>query len=139
MIIFYVTRLGTKNADASYNMAWEGLWALAECSIGIIVTCTFLLPKFLKAEGPRLRRVLSSLTRSATSVTSRAPSRISVESKKDTTTYPEVTLDTVTTIAHSDVDLHSISCDQDVESCPSYEGIHDPAEYPAVNTTDTPH
>lgn len=63
MIILYVTRIGQKNADVSYNTAGEGLWAFAEVSFGIIVTCTLSLPKFIEAEGTRIRGVFSSLTR----------------------------------------------------------------------------
>ena len=58
MILFYLSRLSGSNADESYNSAWLGLWAFAEISVGISVTGTFLLPKFLEAEGPKLRGIL---------------------------------------------------------------------------------
>ncbi|PVH93341.1 hypothetical protein DM02DRAFT_475412, partial [Periconia macrospinosa] len=33
-----------RNGDWSYNMAWDGLWAYAELSLGIIVACGIELP-----------------------------------------------------------------------------------------------
>jgi hypothetical protein len=85
MIIVYVTRLGGENADVSYNTAWQGLWAFAEISLGIIVTCMFSLPKFIEAKGAKLRGVFSNLARPFTSLTSGGSFGILMQSRKDTT------------------------------------------------------
>ena len=139
MIILYVTRLGRENADVSYSTAWQGLWAFAEISFGIIVTCTFSLPKFIEAKGTKLRGIFSSLTRPFTSLTSGGSFGILMQSKKDTTASQEVTPDTVNMIGHSESDLPFTNRDEDVERYPSYEGVRNPAKYPSVNATDTPH
>ena len=139
MIIVYVTRLGGPNADVSYNTAWQGLWAFAEISLGIVVTCTFSLPKFIEAKGSKLRGIFSSLTRPFTSLTSGGSPGISMHSKKDRTASQEVALDRVNMIGHSESDLSFNNRDQDVERYPSYEGVHNPAKYPSVNAADIPH
>ena len=131
MIIVYVTRLGGENADVSYNTAWQGLWAFAEISLGIIVACTFLLPKFIEAKGTKLRGVLSSLTRPFTSLSSGWSFGILMQSKKDTTPSHEVTLDRVTMIGNSESDLPFATRDQDMERYPSYGGVYNPAKYPS--------
>lgn len=104
MIIFYVTRIGEQNADVSYNTAWEGLWAFAEISFGIIVTCTLSLPKFIEAEGKRIRGAFSSLTKPFTSLTSPG-SFGNVMKSKEKTAFEEMTLDRVTIIGHLERDL----------------------------------
>lgn len=101
MIILYVTRIGQKNADVSYNTAWEGLWALAEVSFGIIVTCTLSLPKFIEAEGTRIRGVFSSLMRPFYPLKS-VGSFGSVMQSKETADSQEATLDRVTITGHSE-------------------------------------
>ncbi|KAL8852327.1 MAG: hypothetical protein Q9221_002823 [Calogaya cf. arnoldii] len=50
MIIFYAVRIGQKDADVSYNSAFMGFWVFAEISLGIIVTCTFSLPKLVESK-----------------------------------------------------------------------------------------
>lgn len=125
MIIVYVTRLGGVNADVSYNTAWQGFWAFAEISLGITVTCTFSLPKFIEARGTKLRGIFSSLTRASTSLMPGGSFRILRQSKKDTTASPEeVALDRVNIVGCSESDLSSTDGDQDIERYPSYEGVH---------------
>lgn len=128
MIIIYVTRLGGENADVSYNTVWQGLWAFAEISLGIVVTCTFTLPKFIEAKGAKLRAVISSLTRpftrSFTSLTSGGSFGRLMQSKKDTTASEGVTLGSVAVIGHSESELPFNNHDQDMERYPSYEGVH---------------
>ena len=67
MIIVYIFRSNGADADVSYNTEGLGLWALAELTLGIIVACTFLLPKFFEAKGSSLRGLLSSFARPFTS------------------------------------------------------------------------
>ncbi|KAL8649407.1 MAG: hypothetical protein Q9226_005587 [Calogaya cf. arnoldii] len=56
MIIFYAVRIGQKDADVSYNSAFMGFWVFAEISLGIIVTCTFSLPKLVETMRLTLRK-----------------------------------------------------------------------------------
>lgn len=123
MIIVYLARTGGENADVSYNAAWLGLWAVAEISFGITVTGTFLLPKFIEAEGTKLRSIFSSLTRSLPSLTSRRFGSL-IQWKKNRIVSQEVALDTITMIGHSESDADSINRDQDVERFPFYEDVH---------------
>lgn len=109
MTIFYVSRIGAKNADMTFNTIGEGLWATAEISFGIIVTCTFSLPKFIEAEGTRLRGVVSSLTRPFTSLTHVVSFGSPTQSNEDKTASPEVTLDRITIIKNSESDISSQS------------------------------
>lgn len=129
MVIIYLERMGGPNADISYNVCWLGLWVFAEISFGITVTGTFLLPKFIEAEGAKLRGVFSSLTRPLTSLTSGSSFGAS---KKDSSASQDVTLDTVTMIGGSESDVASSHHDLDVERCPSYWSIDDGAKYPSV-------
>ena len=62
MIMINVIR-SVVNPDDSYISFWRCLWALAEVSIGVSITGTFSLPKFIEAEGPKLRGLFSRLTR----------------------------------------------------------------------------
>ncbi|KAL8925179.1 MAG: hypothetical protein Q9208_003684 [Pyrenodesmia sp. 3 TL-2023] len=62
LIIYYSFLLGAK-ADVSYNAAWACLWAFAETTLGIIVICTFSLPKFIEAEGHMFRRAFHGIIR----------------------------------------------------------------------------
>lgn len=48
-----------KSPDITYNMIFEGLWAFAEISIGIIVSCLPVLPKFFTHVGPKILSVRS--------------------------------------------------------------------------------
>ncbi len=128
MIIIYLYRMGGPNADISYNVCWLGLWVFAEISFGITVTGTFLLPKFIEAEGARLRGAFSSLTRPLTSLTSGSSFGAS---KKDTSASQDVTLDTITMIGGSESDGASSRHEMDVERCPSYGSGEDRAKYPS--------
>lgn len=134
MIILYVTRIGQKNADVSYNTAGEGLWALAEISFGIIVTCTLSLPKFIEAEGTRIRGVFSSLTRPLSPLKS-VGSFGSLMQSKETTASQEAALDRI--MGPSERDLPLINHDPDLERYPSYEPVHKPEIDPNASATDT--
>lgn len=106
MVIFYVNRIAAKNADVTYNIPGEGLWIIAEVSFGLIVTCTFSLPKFIEAEGTKLRGVLSSLTRPFTTLTSLGSFESRMHAKKGKTASPEVFLDRIV-IGHLESDVSS--------------------------------
>ena len=120
MIIVFLTRMGGDNADVSYNTAWLGLWVFAEIGLGITAACTFLLPKFIEAEGTKLRGVFSSLTRPFSSLTRGGSSGIRTQSKSGTIASEEVTTDTIKMLRHSESDLPSTHRDHDVERCPSF-------------------
>ena len=124
MIIIYLARTGGENPDVSYNALWLGLWALAEISLGITVTGTFLLPKFIEARGTKLRNILSNLIRPFTSLTSGMSFEILTQSKKDTIGSQELILDPIMA-RHSDNSLVFTNGDQDVERYPNHKGIHD--------------
>ena len=115
-----------------------GLWVFAEISFGITVTGTFLLPKFIEAKGAKIRNVCFSLTRPLTSFTSKLSFGNLLQSRKGTEATQEVSLDTVTILGNSGNDISFTNPDQDAESHQSYKGVHDPANYTSVNTTDTP-
>ena len=158
MIIIYVIHIGDKrydsvyynsagqgtwekNADLSYYTIGEGLWAFAEITFGIIVACIFSLPKFIEAEGIKLRSALSSLTRPFTSLTSLGSYFGNpMQSKKGTTASQEMTLDRTTIIiGHSKSDLHFGDRNQNVERYPSEENSHEPKIYSSINPTNIPH
>ena len=85
--------MSSSNADVSYNSAWLGLWAFAEISVGVSVTGTFLLPKFLEAEGPKLRGVLGRPFTSLTRLSGRQWKSPTASSQGE---EEQVVLDTVT-------------------------------------------
>lgn len=120
MIIVFLTRMGGENADVSYNTAWLGLWVFAEIALGITAACTFLLPKFIEAEGAKLRGVFSSLTRPFSSLARGGSSGIRTQSKGDTITSQELTTDTIKMLEPSESELASVNRDHDVERCPSF-------------------
>lgn len=95
MISIYLSRASASNADASYNSAWLVLWALAEISVGISVTGTFLLPKFLEAEGPKLRGVLARPFMSLTRISGKQWKKRTVSSQEE---EEEVVLESVTVV-----------------------------------------
>ena len=76
----YVIRNIENIADNSYNNFWMSLCVLAEVSIGVSITGTFILPKFIESEGPKLRAVFVRLTRP---LTFRRRSGIPVQRKED--------------------------------------------------------
>ena len=135
MMTVYLYRMVGQNGDTSYNSAWLGLWAFAEISLGITVTGTLLLPKFIEAKGTKLRGIFSSLTRPFTSLTSWGSSNTLMQAKNDTTTPQEVRLDTFTMVGDSESGLVSTEHDQDVEQYSSYEDVSNSAEYPSVEAT----
>lgn len=137
MLIVYLNRIGGKNADVSYNIAWEFLCAIAEISFGLTVAGAFSLPKFIEAKGTTLRGIFSSFKRPLTSITSRNSSGIIMRSRMETTPPPGAMTDTATMIGNSE--RSSFQPDHDIERYPSYEGVHDPVKFPDVNITDAPH
>ena len=98
MIIIYLSRMSGSNGDVSYNSAWLGLWAFAEVSVGVSVTGTFLLPKFLEAEGPRLRGVLGRPLTSLQRISGRQWKKNLAASSQGEEEEEDVVLDTVTVI-----------------------------------------
>ena len=139
MIIVYFSRMAGTNADISYNTAWAGIWVFAEVSFGIIVTSTLFLPKFIEAEGTKLKNLASSLWRPFTSFTSEGSFGILSQSNKHSNAAQEVPLDTVRIIGRSEGDLSFTNPEQDIERNLSCENVHNPARYPCVHSTDTPH
>lgn len=137
MLIIYVSRVEGENADVSYNTAWQGLSAYAEISFGIIVTCTFTLPKFIEVKGTKVRGILSSLMRPFTSLRSNGFFGNFMQSKKDSTGSQEVTLDTFNMMGHSESNLPLNNRDQDTERYPSDESADIHSKYPSFNSTDT--
>lgn len=113
MIIIYLTRSGGDNADLSYNITWAGLWAYAEISFGIIVTCTLSLPKFIEAKGVKFHDAFSSFTRPFTSLTSIGSFGSHGRSDKNTITREKVTRADTTDVFESN--LSSTIQDEDVE------------------------
>ena len=131
MIMFYVSQLGGADADVSYNTAWQGLWAFAEITFGIIVTCTLLLPKFLEAKGARMRGILSSLQRPFTSFGSGGSFSILMRSSRDKAGSREATIDRVGMVGRAESETSSTNRGQDTETHPSYEGVCNLVEYPS--------
>ena len=105
MMLFYLFRMYNYNPDISYNSAWLGLWALAELSIGVSVTGTFFLPKFLEAEGPKLRVVLGRAFASLTRISGRQWKNPTASSHQEE--EEAVALDIVNVIMGQDAPLRS--------------------------------
>lgn len=139
MVIFYMIEMRAEIRDISYNCAWLGLWVIAEISLGITLVGTFLLPKFIEVEGPKLRGVFSNLARPFASLISGKRFGILMRRRKDEIASREVGLDTVTMIRNLESDLSSINRDRDIERYPSYEDIDNSRNISSVDATDTPH
>lgn len=80
--------------DASYEMAWMGLWSWAEIALGIIVACTLSLPKLVRAKSKEFGSLFSSVARPFVSLksifkTSMTRSR-SVETAKEKTSLEDL-------------------------------------------------
>lgn len=96
MIIYYVLQMSGPEADISYNVAWMGFWIFAEISLGIIVPCTLSIPKFIEAEGQRLRKGLCHIAKPFRSIsvldsflrTTKSNSYNSITTTHDTATLP---------------------------------------------------
>jgi hypothetical protein len=69
MRLLYMFRLESQgdNQDASYEMAWMGLWSWAEISLGVVVACTLSLPKLVRAKSKELSSLFSSVAQPFTS------------------------------------------------------------------------
>ena len=126
MIMINVLRAVSGNRDDSYINLWMRLWVLAEISIGVSITGTFSLPKFIEAEGPKLRAVFSRLTRS---LTSGSRSSIPGQRKEDIKVAPQEREpdDTFAMYEHSSKSklVASMNHDRDLEQCASDEDVHD--------------
>lgn len=70
MRIYYIMKLHDQEdrADTSYELAWMGLWAWAEISLGIICACSFSLPKVWREKSVGMRRGLSRINQSFVSI-----------------------------------------------------------------------
>ena len=126
MMMVYVARGVGENSDDSYNDFWMIQWVLAEVSIGVSITGTFSLPKFIEAEGPKLQAVFSRLTRPL--VFGRR-SAVSGQGKEDARIAPQEREphDTFAMYEHSSESklVASMNNDRDVERCASDEEAHD--------------
>ena len=125
MIMVYVLRAVGGDPDNSYHNLWKGLWVLAEVSIGVSITGTFLLPKFIEAEGPKLRSVFLRLTRP---LTFGRRSEIPVQRKEDARIAsqergPDNTFAMNEYSSQKNL-VASTKHDRDVERCHSYEDFH---------------
>ena len=138
MSIVYLVSMGGHDADVSYNTAWVGIWVLAEVNLGITVTGTVMLPKFIEAKGTKLRGIFSGLTRPLTSLTSGVSLGSFIQAKRGAAAQ-EVALDTLTIVGRSESDMGSNNQDQDVERYPSSENDPTPETLPSVNATDNSH
>ncbi|KAM0794380.1 hypothetical protein BDR22DRAFT_875971 [Usnea florida] len=140
MIIVYLSRMSGENADVSYNICWLGLWVFAETSLGITVTGTFLVPKFVEAKGAKLRGVFTRLTRSfPSSLTSIASFAHVTQLRRNTITSQDGRLDTMAMIGRSESNASTINRDQDVERQTSDESVYHSAGYTGVSAPVIPH
>jgi hypothetical protein len=62
---------GGLKADISYESVLTGVWSIAEIGLGLIVACTFSLPKLIKAKGGGVRGFFSSIAKTFNSRTSK--------------------------------------------------------------------
>ena len=124
MVIFYVTHRIKRNADVSYNILFEGLWATVEIGFGIIVTCMFTLPKFIDAKGAKIQTLCLSLMRSVKSFTS-GSSEYHTQSDTDMTASWEMKFNRVEIDDQATSDISSANCHQDLQSHPTREGSYD--------------
>ena len=113
-----------KNADESHIDFSINLWVLAEVSVGISVICTFMLPKFIEVEGPK---VLSVFSRLARRFNFGRPFRVLAQGKEDTMVAlqdlaPGDKIAMFERSSESDV-VGSTNEDDGRERCPSYEGV----------------
>lgn len=136
MIIYYIFQLAGADADVTYNTAWQGLWAFAEISLGITVTCSFSLPKFIEAKGTFLRGVLSSFTRPFTSLTSGGSLGTRFQSRNDADTLRGIGPDAGTLPGNSESDLPLANHGQGIERHPSFEGTNGPTKFTSVTAVD---
>ena len=70
----YYTWIVVKSPDITYNIAKMGLWAYAEISIGIIVSCLPVFPKFFNHIGPKVYATFSLGSSSTTLLRQKPPS-----------------------------------------------------------------
>ena len=120
MIMVYTSWAIGEHPDRSYNDLRIVLWVLAEVSIGVTISGTFSLPKFVEVEGPKLRAVFSHLTR----MTSGRGLGLPVQRNEGSgvTSQEQKTDDVLEMVEYSSVsDLGaSTNHDHDVERCPSF-------------------
>lgn len=70
----YYTWKVTKLGDVSYNMIFFGLWTYAEISVGIIVTCLPISPRFFQFLGSKLSGTFSFRSKSGSKIVSKPES-----------------------------------------------------------------
>ena len=136
IIIFYVTRVIKTNADVSYNILWEGLWATVEIGFGITVTCMFTLPKFVKAKGAKIQNFCSSLIQPLKSFTPGFFGHFT-QSAKDMTAFRGKKVNTVDTGDQSASDFPFADRHQDLESYPAQEDGYDINRNLSIKMIDT--
>ena len=121
----YLLRAVQGDADKSFNDFRINISAFAEVSVGVSVIGTFMLPKFLEANCPKLLGVLSRFTRH---FTSGRRFGVLVRWKGDTMVASQefAHSDKITIVEQpSESDLEaSTNHDDDMERYPSYEGVH---------------
>lgn len=136
IVIFYVTRVIRTNADVSYNILWEGLWATVEIGFGITVTCMFTLPKFVKAKGAEIQNFCSSLIQPVKSFKSRNFGHFTLSNKGMTASRGK-NVNIVDTGDQLASDLSFADRHQDLESYPAQEDGYDIDRHQSIKTIDT--
>ena len=68
MIIYYSLQQQGDKADVTYNIGWMAIWAIIEISLGLIVICALILPKFIESKGKKIRVFFISIVRSSVSL-----------------------------------------------------------------------
>ena len=60
----YYTWVIVRSVDQSYNIARMAMWAMAELSIGVVISCLPVIPKFFQHMGPKLSSAFTLGSRS---------------------------------------------------------------------------
>ena len=76
-----------KTPDVSYYMVPMGLWTIAEVSIGIIVSCLPVLPKFFQHVGPKVYKTFSFGSKSGTASEQKPKFRATISRLKTHSTW----------------------------------------------------
>lgn len=131
MIIYSILQVAAVNANNSYWTAWLGLWAFAEISLGLVMTGTFMLPKFFEVKGSRIRIFFSSFTRHFTSLGSGSSPGTDIRSRRTrVASQDEVGLDSMPLGKPSKSDCSLSNHTYDIERLPSHDGNHGITRYP---------
>ena len=93
----YLLRMAGTNADATYNMAWLGLWVAAEVSLGICVISLLPLPKFIEAKGKHwFSRFIQPFNSFSTSWASLTRLRLTQTDRREEESYSNISLTQIT-------------------------------------------